>query len=134
MYKIIKDNLVIDVSNVYLAENAHNHALIRTSKDDIHFLLASDGATLYKAPWFYGHVASRYQAIPVDVVEITQEEYDQLKQQLQLNCTVLVESDKPNETITDAPVKEPEPQVLNVVDMQRKIEELEMLVKQLLNK
>jgi hypothetical protein len=50
MYKIIKDNLVIDVSDVYLAENAHNHALIRTSKDDIHFLLASDGATLYKAP------------------------------------------------------------------------------------
>jgi hypothetical protein len=50
MYKIIKDNLVIDVSNVYLAENAYNHALIRTSKDNIHFLLASDGVTLYKAP------------------------------------------------------------------------------------
>lgn len=134
MYKIIKDNLVIDVSNVYLAENAYNHALIRTSKDNIHFLLASDGVTLYKAPWCYEHITSKYQATPVDAVEITQEEYDQLKQQLQLNYTILAELDKPNETIADVSEKEPEPQVLNVADMQRKIEELEMLVKQLLNK
>jgi hypothetical protein len=47
---------------------------------------------------------------------------------------VLAELDKPNESITDVSVKEPEPQVLSVADMKRKIEELEMLVKQLLNK
>jgi hypothetical protein len=131
MYKIIKDNYVIDVSNTYLKENEYNHALVETSASQAHFLLASNETTLYKAPWCYGHVDSNYKAIEVIAEPIDQEEFDALKQELQIGSIEYNETKE--DIVTETPVKETT-EVLDALAMKRKILELEELVRQLLNK
>lgn len=131
MYKIIKDNYVIDVSNTFLAENSGNHALVSTTEDNIHFLLSSDGKTLYKAPWCYGYIFSKYNAVMVDAVKISEEEFLELKEQLQLE-PVVYEPEKEEQVITEETNSEQE--ILDPVEMKKKIIELEKLVQQLLNK
>lgn len=132
MYKIIKDNYIIDVSNTYLAENARNHALVNTTQDNAHFLLGLNGTTLYKTKWCYGHVLSKYNAIEVEAQPITPEEFESLKQQLQ---TGVVEEVKelPQETQVVELKDEPKT-VLDSTALQQKIIELEALVQQLLKK
>lgn len=129
MYKIIKDNYIIDVSKTYLAENMQNHALVNTIKDNAHFLLASDNITLYKAPWCYGHAASQYSAVNVEAEEITAEEFESIKQQLQIQ-PIQLDAKEENIQIIE---KEEKPQILNAHQMQQKILELEELIHQLLN-
>ena len=40
-YKIIKNNTVIDVNNVFLHENPKNHILTETTYEHVHFIVSS---------------------------------------------------------------------------------------------
>lgn len=47
-YKIIKNNMIIDVNNVFLSESQKNHILTEASYEHAHFIISSDRKQLYK--------------------------------------------------------------------------------------
>ena len=137
MYKIIKNNVVIDVNNLFLKEHQTKHVLVKTTVEDCNFIISSDGLTLYTTAWCWGVEDSKYKPEKVEAILIDEEEYLQLREQLQLNKTIeyIVQPETQEPQIITPDLTENEKvEVLDAIAMKRKILELEELVQQLLKK
>lgn len=131
-YKIIKNNMIIDVNNVFLSESQKNHILTEASYEHAHFIISSDRKQLYKTSWCNGLENSAYQAEFVNAEFIDESEFNQLKEQLQNNVVEYVDKKEGNVEIITENTQETE--VLDMIAMKKKILELEALVAQLLQK
>lgn len=132
-YKIIKNNTVIDVNNVFLHENPKNHILTETTYEHVHFIVSSNGQNLYKTKWCGGIENSVYHVETIQAELINEAEFLTLKEQLMNTVIEYTETKNNVVEIVNNEVKD-EVKVLDTIEMKRRILELEELVKELLNK
>lgn len=131
-YKIIKDQMIVDVNNVFLHENPKNHVLTDTTYEHAHFIASSDKQKLYKTHWCGGIENSAYHVELVQAEFIDEAEYNSLKQQLETADVQYIEVKNQEEPVIVEPKEDV--RVLDNIEMKRRILELEELVRQLLQK
>lgn len=135
-YKIIKNNEIIDVNNVFLCiSKKYPDMLIPCELRNVQYLQSSDGEQLYITNWTAPVSHPLYSPELIEAVLINEEEYQSLKDTLQ-NQTIIVEENEvqPSNQQEEFAENIDEPQVMNITEMKRKILELEQLVQKLLNK
>lgn len=137
-YKIIQNNQIIDVNNEFFRAQYKPHILIKCEPQYCEYVRSSDGIKFYYSDWTATSLYPVSFAEKVDqIVIISEEEYIQLKDQLQdIPITIFVEEEKEEEQEQLETIEEPEiqPEVMSSTELRRKILELEQLVQQLLNK
>lgn len=135
-YKIIKDNKIVDVNNEFFKLQRKHNLLINTDYKHAEFICSSDGVNLYTTSWTsepaYGNKNSQY----VEAVLIDQDEYNQLKEELQLNHVVIQTiEDSPEDVVVVEPQKpERHVEVLSLRRLEERVAQLEKIIEQLLNK
>lgn len=82
-YKVLKNNRVIDILSklIYLKYQPRHKIMIICNEDDAQAILSSDGNYIWHVPELYNIPVDGYDT--VELVEIDQYEYDELKY---LNC------------------------------------------------
>lgn len=137
-YKIIKNNQVIDVNDLFLKEQKKHHILLATEPKYAEYLISSDASTLYETNWTVEHSSDKYQAEYVEAEIISEEEYKKLKEQLQLDAVIEVVT---NEGVAEPLIIEPAEvtperklEILSLQQLTKRVEELEKLVQQFINK
>lgn len=132
-YKIIKDNKVIDVNNKFFKFLKKRLIPISCDSNDAEVVISSDGNKYYTADWMKPAPAQLNVEL-VKVFIISEEEYNSLKEQLQLNETIVVEPVQ-EEIITAAGIveqpKEETQKVVNIRDLYEEIRQLKEELKSL---
>jgi hypothetical protein len=136
-YKIIKNNTVIDVNNVFLClSKKHREVLMPCDIRYTQYLQSSDCEQLYRTTWTAEVENDQYNAEFVEAVIIEEEEFLSLQEVLQTKQEIIYEV-KDNNIVEVKPQPEevaPQPEVLDVIAMKRRLVELETLVQELLKK
>lgn len=132
-YKIIKDNKVIDVNNNFFKFLKKRLIPISCDSNDAEVVISSDGNKYYTADWMKPAPAQLNVEL-VKIFIISEEEYNSLKEQLQLNETIVVEPVQ-EEIITAAGIveqpKEETQKVVNIRDLYEEIRQLKEELKSL---
>ncbi len=131
-YKIIQDNHIIDVNNVFFCCASNNvDLLLECSSSTANFIATTDG-TLYITDWTRPVTNGAIVAPYIKAVFIDKAEYDELKSLLHNQQTVEIPIiDNNNEQINR---NEPQQEVVDIVALKQKILYLENVINQLLNK
>lgn len=134
-YKIIKNNVVIDVNNVFLRIQRKHNILINTDLKYAEYICSSDGSQLYITSWTIEVNDPKRQAELVEAILIDEDEYNTLREQLSLNVVVEV-IDSPQEDIIIIEPSEPERKLetLSLINLAHRVEQLEKQIEELLNK
>lgn len=126
-YKIIENGTVIDANFVFLKWQKKNNILIGCDASEANFIQSSDQEKVWKVDWLVPVEAGAGEYPSIEAVEITKEEYDELRVQLDEGLNPEVpeeESEIPSDT--DEPGEEvPSESVMSVEEMRRKITVLE---------
>lgn len=132
-YKIIKNNLIIDVNDVFLCYLQKHKKIVKCDLKCAQLIQSSDEKTFYTADWLCPLPKwASHEKVQAEL--ISEEEYLQLKEQLQLDKTIAVPVLK-QEDIEEGEVEElPVEELMSANEMRRKILELENIIKQLLIK
>lgn len=131
--KIIIDNKIVDVCSSYLRWISSKKCTTYCDAASAHYVESSDGTTLYRnnglAPLFDGEM----EYIEAEIVEITEEEYNQLREELNKDNveSIPIEEEIIQET---SEIPEPEPEVMSISAMRQKIIELTELIEKLTQK
>ena len=136
-YKIIKNNTVIDVNNEFFKTQKKPHLIIKCDPIECEYVRSSNGEKLYYSAWTAtAKYPFKFPEWVDDIIPISEEEYLQLKEQLQVHQKIEYKENKQTQAIevVSTTVNVEEPEVLDMIAMKRKIVELETLVQQLLNK
>lgn len=137
-YKIIKNNQVVDVNDVFLKEQKKHHILLATEPKYAEYLISSDATTLYETSWTVEHSSDIYQAEYIEAEIISEEEYKNLREQLQLDVIIeVVENEEVAESLIVEPTDVTPERKLEILSLQqliKRVEELEKLVQQFINK
>lgn len=129
-YKIIKDNKVIDVNNKFFKFLKKRLIPISCDSNDAEVVISSDGNKYYTADWMKPAPAQLNVEL-VKIFIISEEEYNSLKEQLQLNETIVVEPVQ-EEIITAAGiVEQPKKETQKVVNIRDLYEEIRQLKEEL---
>lgn len=126
-YKIIENGTVIDANFVFLKWQKKNNILIGCDASEANFIQSTDQEKVWKVDWLVPAEAGAGDYPSITAVEITKEEYDELRAQLDegLNPAVPDEEpevpSEPEDTEDEAPAES----VMSVEEMRRKITMLE---------
>lgn len=133
-YKVIKDGEVIDVNHVFLKWQRKHNILLACDAVEGQFIQASDGTNIWRVDWlnrlpddFPGSFES------IEAVEITAEEYEELREKLELGETVEdnTGTEEQPDTGDETPDTQPEEEVMSATAMRLRILELEGTVETL---
>lgn len=126
-YKIIENGVVIDANCVFLKWQKKNNILIGCDASEANFIQSSDQEKVWKVDWLIPAEAGAGEYPAATAVEITKEEYDELRAQLDAGQ----EPVEPEPVVPEEP-SEPEDtgeqageQVMSVEEMRRRIVVLE---------
>lgn len=128
-YKVIKDGEVIDVNHVFLKWQRKHNILLSCEAVEGQFIQSSDGNNIWRVDWLNRLPADfpgSYESI--EAVEITAEEYEELKEKLELGETVednTGSEDQPDTGETETPNETPTEEVMSATAMRLRIKELE---------
>lgn len=125
-YKVIKNNEVIDVNHVFLKWQERHNLLLSCDVSEALFIQSSDGTEIWRVDWLNRIPKNcTYSFESIEAVEITAEEYIELKKQLDLGETVPdTAPDEPPgeiETPPDDPIQE---EVLSGTALRLRVQEL----------
>ena len=130
-YKIIKDNKVIDVNNKFFKFLKKRLIPISCDSNDAEVVISSDGNKYYTADWMKPAPAQLNVEL-VKVFIISAEEYNSLKEQLQLNETIVVEPVKEEVVVaTNEVVEQPKEEIQKVINIRELYEEIRQLKEEL---
>lgn len=126
-YKIIENGTVIDANFVFLKWQRKNNILIGCDASEANFIQSSDQEKVWKVDWLVPAEADAGEYPPITAVEITKEEYDELRAQLDIGETPAEpEPEEPEDTTEpDDTGDVPAESVMSVEEMRRKIVALE---------
>lgn len=126
-YKIIENGTVIDANCIFLKWQRKNNILVGCDASEANFIQSSDQEKVWKVDWLVPADVDAGEYPSIEAVEITKEEYDELRAQLDAGLNPEVpeeESEIPSEP--DEPGEEvPSEKVMSVEEMRRKITALE---------
>lgn len=133
-YKIIKNNLVVDVNNSFFCVLEKHHNIVQCKPEDAQLIQSSNGQTFYTTEWLRP-LPSRVEYETVRAVVISEEEYLKLKEELKVQEVKIIEEvvTPQQEEVQQEEVHEEE-SIMTAAEMRNRILELETLIKQLLNK
>ena len=129
-YKIIKDNKVIDVNNKFFRFLKKRLIPISCDSNDAEVVISSDGNKYYTADWMKPAPAQLNVEL-VKVFIISEEEYNSLKEQLELSEVIVIEPVQEEEVITTTEVLEQPREVEKVVNIRELYEEIRQLKEEL---
>lgn len=126
-YKIIENGTVIDANCIFLKWQKKNNILIGCDASEANFIQSSDQQKVWKVDWLIPADAKAGEYPSIEAVEITKEEYDELRAQLDAGLNPEVPEEEPEiPSDTDEPGDEvPSESVMSVEEMRRKITMLE---------
>ena len=135
-YKIIKDNVVIDVNYSFFRLLPKSKKIIACEFRDAELIQSSDQEKFYTVNWLRPLPENPFTFEQADAAQITEEEYNTLYEKLKLGATIQevneeIEAAAP-EISTD--VEKEEEQIMDLASMRKRIADLEAIIKQLLNK
>ena len=127
-YKVIKDGEVIDVNHVFLKWQRKHNILLSCEAVEGQFIQSSDGNNIWRVDWLNRLPADfpgSYESI--EAVEITAEEYEELREKLELGETVednTGSEEQPDTGETETP-ETPTEEVMSATAMRLRIKDLE---------
>lgn len=133
-YKIIKNNLVVDVNNSFFCVLEKHRNIVQCKPEDAQLIQSSNEQTFYTTEWLQP-LPPRVEYETVRAVVISEEEYLKLKEELKVQEVKIIEEvvTPQQEEVQQEEVYEEE-SIMTTVEMRNRILELETLIKQLLNK
>lgn len=131
-YKIVKNNEVIDVNNKFFRFLKKRLIPISCTPNDAQVIQSSDGQKYYTAGWMKP-VPTQLNVELVKVFIISEEEYNSLKEQLQINEVVITEPVQEEEEVTTTTeiVEQPKEEIQKVVNIRELYEEIRQLKEEL---
>lgn len=125
-YKIIQDNKVIDVNNKFFRYQKKYFNIISSSPENAQLIQSSDGKEFYSTGWLKPLPEGISKKV-VDAYIISEEEYNELNQQLQVSEEVFEVVQEDVALINDEPqiVEQPVEQVMNIRELYEKLQLLE---------
>ena len=131
-YKIVKNNEVIDVNNKFFRFLKKRLIPISCTPNEAEIVQSSDGQKYYTAKWMKP-VPAQLNVELVKVFIISEEEYNSLKEQLQLNEIVVIEpvQEEEKEVIATTEVIEQPKEIQKVVNIRELYEEIRQLKEEL---
>ena len=127
-YKVIANGTVIDANFVWLKWQEKNRILIGCDAEDAQFIQSTVQAHVWRVPWLNPVPAGAGEYETVEAVEITEEEYITIRQQLDDGFEV-VEPEEPETPVEPDPEEgteeTPTEPVMTPEEMRRKITQLE---------
>lgn len=134
-YKIIKNNTVIDVNNVFLClSKKHANILMPCDIRYTQYLQSSDYEKLYRTTWTADVENDQYDAEFVEAVIIEEEEFLSLQEALQTKQEIVYEIEQVEVEVEQPEETPAQPEVLDMIAMKRRLVELETLIQELLKK
>lgn len=99
-YKVISDGVVIDANFMFLKWQKKNRVLLGCDISEANFIQSSDQKEVWRAEWLNPVPEGAGEYETVNAVEITEAEYTELRQQLDLG-NVVEQPELPDETVPD---------------------------------
>lgn len=133
-YKIIKENTITDVAYGFFKFQTPHYNIVPCEEGEAELLQSSDKQTFYTTDWLK-KLPKNIKKEEVIAIRISEQEYEELKQQLEKNIIVALEEEPillVEETHED-PIQE-ENKVLTVIELYNKIALLEKEIKELQKK
>lgn len=129
-YKIVKNNEVIDVNNKFFRFLKKRLIPISCTPNDAQVIQSSDGQKYYTADWMKPAPAQLNVEL-VKVFIISEEEYNSLKEQLQLNEVVIVEPIQEEVVASSVEILEEPKEIEKIVNIRELYEEIRQLKEEL---
>lgn len=129
-YKILKNNTVVDVNSTYFRYQRKRMNIINCSAEDAELIQSSDRKNFYTTGW----LKPLPQGVHVEWVEaalINKEEYDRLKEQLEIKDFIVEEPEVVNEPIQEPAGIVDEVKSEKVVSIRDLYEEIRLLKEEL---
>ena len=127
-YKVIKDGEVIAVNHVFLKWQRKHNIMLACEAVEGQFIQSSDGNNIWRVDWLNRlpeDFPGSYESI--EAVEITAEEYEELREKLELGETVednTGSEEQPDTGETETP-ETPTEEVMSATAMRLRIKDLE---------
>lgn len=137
-YKIIKNNVVIDVNYSFFQFLPKRHRIVSCEFKDAELIQSSDQEKFYITDWLRPLPENAPYFEKIDAKQITKEEYDELYEKLKIGESIesIDEEIKAAslEIAQETEIKIEKEEIMDYTSMRKKIAELESLVNKLLNK
>ena len=125
-YKVISNGLVIDANCVWLKWQTKHRILLGCEPHEANYIQSSDQERVWRVQWLNPVPAGAPTFETVEAVEITEEEYLEIRKQLDDGFEVVVPEEIPEEEIPEDTTPEtPSIEVMTPEEMRRKIVYLE---------
>ena len=124
-YKVIANGTVIDANRVWLKWQGKHRILIGCEPHEANYIQSYDQEKVWRVQWLNPVPADAPVFETVDAVEISEEEYLDLRSQLDSGLTPVEPEPEPEPEYPDPVEPEPEPEVvMTPEEMRRRIVEL----------
>lgn len=132
-FKIIKENLIIDVACGFFKFQTPHYNIIQCEEDEAELLQSNNKLTFYTTDWLKP-LPKNIQKEEVVAIRISFDEYEEIKTQLDKEISIAVE-EEPVLIIEEEVVEEPkEDKILTVTELYNKIALLEKEIQNLKQK
>lgn len=134
-YKVISNGVVIDANYIWLKWQTKHRILLGCEAHEANYIQSSDQEKVWRVQWLNPVPAGAPTFETVEAVEISEEEYLEIRKQLDDGFEVVVPEEIPEEEITeDATTETPSVEVMTPEEMRRKIVYLETALAELTKK
>jgi hypothetical protein len=124
-YKVIANGTVIDANYIWLRWQRKHNILIGCEPHEANYIQSYDQAQVWRVQWLNPVPADAPIFETIDAVEISEEEYLDLRSQLDSGLTPVEPEPEPEPEYPDPVEPEPEPEVvMTPEEMRRRIVEL----------
>ena len=121
-YKVISNGLVIDANYVWLKWQTKHRILLGCEPHEANYIQSSDQTHVWRVQWLNPVPADAPTFETVEAVEISEEEYLEIRKQLDDGFEVVVPEEIPEEEIPeDTTIEAPSVEVMTPEEMRRKI-------------
>lgn len=125
-YKVISNGVVIDANYIWLKWQTKHRILLGCEAHEANYIQSSDQAHVWRVQWLNPVPAGAPIFETVEAVEISEEEYLDVRKQLDEGFEVVVPEEIPEEEIPeDTIIEVPTVEVMTPEEMRRKIVHLE---------
>lgn len=125
-YKVISNGVVIDANYIWLKWQTKHRILLGCEAHEANYIQSSDQEKVWRVQWLNPVPAGAPTFETVEAVEISEEEYLEIRKQLDDGFEVVVPEEIPEEEIPeDTTIEAPRVEVMTPEEMRRKIVYLE---------
>ena len=124
-YKVISNGVVIDANYIWLKWQTKHRILLGCEAHEANYIQSSDQEKVWRVQWLNPVPADAPTFETVEAVEITEEEYLEIRKQLDDGFEVVPEEIPEEEIPEDTPIEVPSVEVMTPEEMRRKIVHLE---------